>query len=306
MDRSRYAIQTAARLSGLTPFVLRAWEKRYDVPRPARTATNRRLYSDADVEYLTLLRKLTEGGIAISGLVKLPDAELRALLRKVEEEGKRAGGGTKDYAGWRAALMHQAQRLDSVGLERSLREAERQLSRRAFIDHVVGPFMSDIGSNWREGRVRIVQEHHATSIVRTVLVDLLRSAVPPSDAERVISATPGGQHHELGVLLAGLAASTAGRVVTHLGADLPAEEIAAAARDLGASEILLSIVYPPDDTHTFSQLVELVRLLPSGVRIVIGGASAPAYLARLDATSILYLESTSDLWDHYAVPMLHE
>ncbi len=300
MNKPKYSIQTAARLSGLTPFVIRAWEKRYDVVRPHRTETNRRLYSDADVERLGMLRKLTEAGLAISSVARLPDHELRALLRKMDDDAVHAEANAKDYAGWRAVLMRHALQLDGAGLERALREAERELSRHAFIDHVIGPFIADIGSGWREGSVRIVQEHLATTAVRTVLIDLLNTASVPSDAERVISATPSGQMHELGVLLAALAASTAGRAVTHLGADLPAEEIALAARDLGAAEVLISIVYPPDDTETFAQLVELVRLLPAYTRIVAGGASAPAYLARIDHPSILSIERTSDLWEHYS------
>ncbi len=300
MNTPRYGTQSAARLSGLTPFVLRAWEKRYKVVQPARTATNRRLYSDSDVERLGLLRKLTEAGLAISSVASLSDGELRALLRRMEDEARNTEGVARDYAGWRAALMRQALLLDGSGLERVLLEAEQELSRHVFIDHVVGPFIADIGTGWREGRVRIVQEHLATTAVRTVIINLLSAASPPTDAPHVVSATPSGQMHELGVLLAALAASTSGRAVTHLGADLPAAEIAAAARDLGAAEVLLSIVYPPDDEQTFTQLVDLIQFLPSDVAIVVGGASAPAYLARIDHPLLLHIENTTDLWEHFA------
>lgn len=302
METPRYTTQTAARLSGLSVFVLRAWEKRYSVVKPQRTASNRRLYSDADVERLVLLRKLTEAGLAISSAAPLTDAELRTMLRRVDELGLDVDKEAMSPAGWRAGLMRQTRQLDGSGLERILRDAERTLSRRVFIDHVVAPFLGEIGSGWREGRVRIVQEHLATATIRSVLVELLNAATAPSGARRVITATPTGQVHEMGALLAGLTASSTGRAVTHLGAGLPAEEIAHAARDLDAAEVLLSIVYPPDDATTFAELVELVRLLPTGVVLVVGGASAPAYLARIDHPSIVHIESTADLWEHYASP----
>jgi MerR family transcriptional regulator, light-induced transcriptional regulator len=299
MDTPKYSTQTAARLSGLTPFVLRAWEKRYSVVCPVRSETNRRLYSDADVERLSLLRRLTEAGFAISSVAPRSDTELRSMLRRIEEGEERADGVSIDYAGWRGAMMRRVQLFDGAGLERVLLEAERELSRHALIDHVLAPFIVDIGSGWREGRVRISQEHLATSVLRSVLVDLLNASVAADGASRVISATPAGQVHELGVLLAALAAASTGRAVTHLGADLPSEEIAAAVRDLGADEVLLSIVYPPDDARTFEELVELVRLLPSGTRLLVGGASAPAYLARIDHPSILHLDGLTELWRHY-------
>lgn len=295
MDTPRYATQTAARLSGLTPFVLRAWEKRYGVVKPARTETNRRLYSDADVERLTLLRRLTDEGLAISGIAGMGDAELRALLVRMEDEEGRGDGNAVDYAGWRTELLRHAQRLDASRLERTLLDAERELPRRALIEHVLSPFVVEIGSGWREGRVRIVQEHLVTSVLRRVLVALLNADVHPDGAARAVSATPAGQMHELGVLLAALAISSEGVPVTHLGADLPAAEIAAAVRELGASSVLLSIVYPPDDPHTFTELVELVRLLPAGARLLVGGSSAPAYLARIDHPSLHAVESMSEL-----------
>ena len=295
MDTPRYSTQTAARLSGLTPFVLRAWEKRYQVVKPVRTETNRRMYSDADVERLTLLRRLTDEGLAISGIAGMSDAELRALLVRMEDEVGREDGSGADFAGWRTELLRHVQRLDAVGLERTLLDAERELSRGALIEHVLFPVVIEIGSGWREGRIRIVQEHLASSVLRRVLVALLNADVHPDGAARAVSATPAGQMHELGVLLAALALSSEGVPVTHLGADLPAAEIAAAARELGATRVLLSIVYPPDDPSTFEELVELVRLLPSTTQVLVGGASAPAYLARIDHPSVHAVESMSEL-----------
>lgn len=295
MDAPRYTIQTAARLSGLTQFVLRAWEKRYAVVHPARTVTNRRLYSDAEVERLTLLRKLTDEGLAISGIAGMNDGELRALLMRIEDDAASKGGNAVDFAGWRTELLRQVQRLDAIALERTLFDAERALPRHSLIEHVLTPFVIEIGSGWREGRIRIVQEHLATSVLRRVLVALLNADIHPDGAARAVSATPSGQVHELGVLLAALALSTEGVPVTHLGTDLPAAEIASAARELGASLILLSVVYPPDDPLTFSELVELVRLLPTGSRLLVGGSSAPAYLARIDHPSVHLIENIDEL-----------
>lgn len=53
-----HPIKVAARRSGLTPHVIRVWEKRYNAVSPARTASNRRLYTDADIERLRILRHL--------------------------------------------------------------------------------------------------------------------------------------------------------------------------------------------------------------------------------------------------------
>lgn len=300
MESNGYTTRTAARLTGLTPYLLRAWEKRYGVVHPQRTESNRRMYSDADIERLRLLRKATMAGFAISDMAALSDEELRVLLQRIADEEDNAAHAGRNYAGWRSALMRETVRMHAAGFERVLFEADRQLARAALIDNVLSPFLNDIGSGWREGDVRIVQEHFTTAVLRSVLLRLLTASVPIPDAPHVLTAAPSGQQHELGVLLAGLVAADAGRAVTHLGADLPGEEIAAAARELQSRTLLLSIVYPPDDERTFAELAALLRLLPPDTTVIVGGASAAPYLARLQHETLLYIESTAGLREYFS------
>lgn len=78
-----HPIGAAARLCGLKQPVIRVWEKRYGAVRPLRTESNRRLYSETDVERLTLMRHLTEAGATISSIATLDLAELTALLDRL-------------------------------------------------------------------------------------------------------------------------------------------------------------------------------------------------------------------------------
>jgi len=70
--RQQHPIQVAARRSGLTSDVIRAWERRYRAVEPGRSATNRRLYSDDDVERLLLLGQVTRAGRRIGDVAGLP------------------------------------------------------------------------------------------------------------------------------------------------------------------------------------------------------------------------------------------
>jgi len=79
-DEHKHGIKTVASQTGLTQFIIRAWEKRYDVVTPLRTETNRRLYSDADILRLTLLRLATEAGHNIGRIAQLPSEELLELI----------------------------------------------------------------------------------------------------------------------------------------------------------------------------------------------------------------------------------
>src|SRR4029078_6043460 len=67
-DRPRYMISVAADLVGMHPQTLRMYEAR-GLVRPGRTPGGTRLYSDADVERLRLVQRLTtELGLNLAGV----------------------------------------------------------------------------------------------------------------------------------------------------------------------------------------------------------------------------------------------
>ena len=82
----RHPMKIVVRRSGLTPHVIRVWERRYGAVIPLRTPTNRRLYSDADIERLRVLRHLTHAGHSISHIAQLPMEQLQSLVRADTDE----------------------------------------------------------------------------------------------------------------------------------------------------------------------------------------------------------------------------
>jgi MerR family transcriptional regulator, heat shock protein HspR len=90
-DRPRYMISVAAELVGMHPQTLRIYEAK-GLVRPKRTPGNTRLYSEADLERLRLIQKLTsELGLNLAGVetvIKLEDEmkRLRARLKRLERE----------------------------------------------------------------------------------------------------------------------------------------------------------------------------------------------------------------------------
>jgi MerR family transcriptional regulator/heat shock protein HspR len=91
----RYMISVAAELVGMHPQTLRIYEQK-GLVRPKRTAGNTRLYSDADVERLRLINRLTtELGLNLAGVerVLLLEDELQRMhrrLERMEQEMRRA------------------------------------------------------------------------------------------------------------------------------------------------------------------------------------------------------------------------
>jgi MerR family transcriptional regulator, light-induced transcriptional regulator len=78
----KHPIRVVSRRTGLSASVLRAWERRYEAVEPERSDGGQRLYSDADIQRLTMLKRLVEGGRSISRIANLPLEDLRELMRK--------------------------------------------------------------------------------------------------------------------------------------------------------------------------------------------------------------------------------
>ena len=79
-----HPIRVVAMRTGLTPHVIRIWEKRYSAVIPSRTATNRRFYTDEDIDRLSLLRRATNTGRSIGQIARLPLKELQELVKSDE------------------------------------------------------------------------------------------------------------------------------------------------------------------------------------------------------------------------------
>jgi DNA-binding transcriptional MerR regulator/methylmalonyl-CoA mutase cobalamin-binding subunit len=272
----RYPVRLAAQKSGVTPHVLRAWERRYQVVAPIRSKGGQRLYSELDVERLRLLRRLTGHGHSIGHLAKLPLGELEGIAAEVDIPQQTAGAVTPrsdQAAEFRSAAFHAAQCLAAGELQAVLERAAASLGVPAFLDQVAGPSIREIGHGWKNGVVTVGQEHLATAVFRRVLGWIIDTFQVRDPAARLLVATPPRQVHELGALMAAAAAATAGWDVIYLGADLPVAEILSAAKQVKASAVALSVVLPTDDPGLIEDLAQLRQGLGPEVELFLGGAA---------------------------------
>jgi len=289
-DQPRHPIQVVAARTGLSPDVLRSWERRYEAVRPCRSGVRRRMYSDREIERLRLLRRATEGGRRIGDIAHLSPAELDALVREdsvaLARPEIRSEPAAVAAATHRARCLEAAVRLDAAGLECLLARAAVDLDLDSLLDGVVGPMLEEIGERWLRGVLSIAHEHMATARVRSLL-DSLRIAFADPVASRVlIATTPRGQFHEIGALEVSVVAAVDGWRSVYLGPDLPAAEIVAAARELGARAVALSIVWPDPERAVAAELEAVATGLPDATALLVGGRAAAEHgplLARLGA-----------------------
>ncbi len=294
-----FPMKVVSRRTGLTPHIIRVWERRYRAVTPKRTETNRRLYSNEDIERLKLLRQATQAGHSIGQVAQLSTETLATLVesdRRAEAAAPAQGidaNSDGDVGLTAESLLANAveavKQIDCERLEATLESAHVALSHPDLIDRLLAPLLVEIGNLWQSGMIKVAHEHPASAVVRTFLGNLKAEMRVGANAPLLVSATPVGQRHELGALMASVTAAAMGWRVIFLGPDLPADEIAAAASRKGARAVGLSFVYPPDDPRISSQLRKLRRALPPDISIVAGGKGADSYADTLDSIGALRL-----------------
>lgn len=288
----RYPIRVAAERSGVAVDTLRAWERRYDAVQPGRTDTARRMYSEADIRRLRLLRDLVARGFGIGSVARLHERDLLELLEggrpglgaPVETPAASGAGEPDDGAARMLAQAHTALAgMDSRALRHLLTRAMLELGHERAVDAVIAPLCRSIGERWSDGSISVAHEHVASVALRSALGGMLDALYMAGSGPAVVVTTPAGERHEFGAMMAAAVALSAGWGASYLGPDLPAADVALAAGQLGAGVLLLSIVRTSADGAVDAELRRLRKAVGPGITILAGGAGAPTHRRALDA-----------------------
>ena len=289
-----YPVQVVARQTGLTPHLLRAWEKRYAAVHPTRSESGRRVYSDLDIRRLKLLSRITKQGHPIGSVATLPDEVLENLAKQStisQAERPRGKGGSHRE---RSAIVRDCiaviQRFDTDGLNKILKRTVLETGYTAVVRQVVAPLAQRLGELWSNGTIQTSHEHFASGAIRAFLLDPARQYSGTAPDTALVASTLQGQLHELGVVMAATLAAERGWRVIYLGPSLPALEIASVAIKSEARVVALSMVYPEAEPKIENELRELRNNLPEKTPILIGGSGAESYRSVIDELQARLIE----------------
>jgi len=276
-EEPRHPINFVAHRTGLSTHVIRVWERRYAAITPQRTDTNRRLYSDADVDRLKLLNQVKSQGQSIRLIAQLPNHELKQMLTQVDgdrlaaAQELRSGEYRDSLDGLMADCKEAVLAMKEEALARTLMDATVRLPLLVLLDDLVGPLMTWIGDRWHDGSIRVAHEHMATAAIRSFLGRVKQIRRASEGAPCIVIATPAGQDHEIGALMAATMAANEGWRDLYLGPNLPAQEIALAAMESNAQAVAVSIVAPGNNPNVVLEFRNLRNLLEERIPLLAGG-----------------------------------
>jgi DNA-binding transcriptional MerR regulator len=222
-DRPLHTIKTVGAQTGVPAVTLRAWERRYRVLRPRRTAGNYRLYSERDIALLRWLKSRVDAGLPISRAAE----ELKAFRQSNAWPAPAPAAPVSPVPAAAAPPAVYSQRLFAAltGLNEAraaslLLEATTLFDLSAVCLGIIQPCLVAIGEAWYRGEIRIATEHFASQYLRGRLLALFQAFPLRPRAPRIVVGCAPGEFHEIGSLMLALFLRRDGYRVDFLGADV--------------------------------------------------------------------------------------
>jgi MerR family transcriptional regulator, light-induced transcriptional regulator len=244
-----------SRRSGVSPELLRAWERRYGLLRPTRSNGGLRLYTADDLARVQAMQRHLAAGYAA--------AEAAELATQLPAAAEPTPPAAKDELA--AALSS----FDDGAAHAVFDSLLARFSLDTLLRDVVVPYLHELGEGWERGDVSIGQEHFASAFLRGRLLGLARGWGRGIGPVAVLACAPGEQH-DLGLIAFGLALRARGWRVIYLGADTPIATVADAARSCEPAFVVVSAV----DPRTFRRQTGELEQLARAAQLCLGGAGA--------------------------------
>ena len=280
MSDAQLRIGELARRVGVSPELLRAWERRYGLLEPMRTDSGYRLYSDADVARVQAMQAHLGEGLSAAEAARLAKSGSRPA-------------STGGPAGQAAELWASLDAFDDARAQTEFDRLVADFSIETVLREAVLPYLRALGDRWRAGDASVAQEHFASTLLRERLLALARGwdrGVGP----RMILACPPGERHDLGLVVFGLTVRDLGWRVTFLGADTPIDTLAAVCTQLEPDVVVIAAVTPEPLRAVAGRIGSLARER----EVFLAGAGADAKLAKRAGARLLHggpIEAAAEL-----------
>jgi MerR family transcriptional regulator, light-induced transcriptional regulator len=269
-EAARFRIGELSYRVGVSPDVLRAWERRYGLLRPSRSAGGYRLYTEHDEWRVRLMQQKLWTGLSA--------AQAAQEVARMEPEDNRSEGSIE-------TPLRLAQQL-GASLETFDEDVAHELLDRLFglhgleraIRDALMPYLRELGDRWARGQVTVAQEHFASRLIEGRLLALARGW-NRGPGRRAVLACPSGEQHTLPLVCFGLVLRSRGWRNVYLGADTPPSTLHMAVDTVSADVVVLSAV----SSDRFAPIVKDLRGLARRCPLVLAGPGAsPDLAAELD------------------------
>ncbi|RYE57850.1 MAG: MerR family transcriptional regulator [Sphingobacteriales bacterium] len=216
LNVKNFSISDIEALIGIKAHTIRAWETRYNLVPPKRTATNIRYYGEEELKMLLNIVALNENGYKISKIANMSYSQINNLVSQLKTDWNNDSLQMLHLSN--ATLSYDEKQFSDV-----LTGCVEEMGLIKTMDLVLYPFMKKVGMLWQTGTIDPSHEHFASNLIRDrLIVEIDKLDVPvKTDAKRFILFLPEAEMHETGLLFTRYLLKKCGHEMLYLGSEIP-------------------------------------------------------------------------------------
>lgn len=242
-----FNLKAVLRETGLAADTLRAWERRYGLPKPQRTGGGHRLYSQYDIETIKWLMMRQSEGLSISRAVDLwneisasgADPLAGSATLGINHAPTSSGTNETSMSALRTEWVSACLNFNEIQAEQTLNKAFSIFQIEDVCIEVLQKGLSEIGKLWYMNHASVQQEHFASGLAMRRIDALLSASPPPTRPQTALIGCPPHEWHTFTPLLISLLLRRRGLNVIYLGANVPTERFAETAMKVKANLVIL-------------------------------------------------------------------
>lgn len=263
-----------SRRLGVSDHVLRAWERRYGLLRPVRSAGGFRLYSEADLERVRRMQ-----GYLAQGLSAAEASRAAIEMEPTAPAGIEHRDGPAQAA---EALARALDEFDEPTAQAILDRLFGALTVETVLREVLLPYLRELGERWARGAASVAQEHFASNVIRDRLAGLGRGWGHGRGPQAVLACVP-DELHDIALLAFGVVLHRNGWRIRYLGASTPLDDLIRLAGTARPDLVVLAATRPERFECVADDLARLAGIVP----LAVAGAGARPELAETVGARLL-------------------
>lgn len=228
-DEPVYNMKAVEQQTGISAATLRAWERRYALVEPKRTASGYRLYSDHDVALLRWVRVQMDEGLTISRVVAmlagLQDGNEAIWIEDDDSHALVKHDAPIPPGELSQALDQALADLDEDRADEIMEQAFAMYTMPTVYVEVIAPAMAEISEARQRSQIFGATEHFAVTYLRGRLHALLQAYPHSPNASTIFVGCAPGERHEIGALICAVMMRQQGYNVVYFGQDIPVDDI---------------------------------------------------------------------------------
>lgn len=259
-----FNIRDIENLTGIKAHTLRTWERRYGIIMPLNIPGKHRMYDNNDLKQILRISTLYHGGYKISKIAGMSLDEMAINTLQLERK--------TNFEVFINRFIEFTIDMNEAEFKKLFSELRESIDEKNLYLHIIFPVLQRIGNLWMVGNILPVQEHFASNLIRSYLINSIDGTKNRSRKSniRVLLFCPENEHHELPLLFLHFILKYNGAEVIYLGVDTATDMLTYTIQKMNPDYVFAYLITNFAELD-INQYLDKLSGITNGAQLICGG-----------------------------------